>query len=1178
MGVHPSKIGKYDVTEIIGRGGMGVVYKATDPQIGRFVAIKMITGGFAGNPDLLKRFYREAQSTGSLQSPNIVTVYDLGDQDGNPYLVMEYLEGVSLESIISSRRPLSLSTKLGIIIDVCHGLSYAHQRGVIHRDIKPANIMVSNDGTAKIVDFGIAHIGDKGMTRTGQIVGSLSFMSPEQIQSKPVDSRSDIFSTGVVLYQLITNSLPFEGESTGATLMKIIQEPPPPIKNFVSIYPPQLESVILRALAKDREERYASADDFALDLNGLREQVKKEEVTHHLQEVRSLFAKGELFKARDQVVQVLKIERQNTEANNILRELQQRLRGVELMQQVQKLCFQAEAAFAQEQFESALADLDLALKIDKNNIECIELRKKVAAAHDRAQKLQQALQSAEAAHLQGQLDVAKQAVEAALVMAPNDTHARALQRAISRDWNERLRQVQVDELLRDAQKLMHLGKFSEAVEILQKAQTLDPAAPQTRALMDALLAKREVDRIGKEIEEALNRDDYVNAGSRATEALRRFPEDRTLSRLKALADKERDLAARRQFIEEQLAAAGKLLDAKRDEELITLLESALAKVGNEPRLQSLLSIVRANTKRSQPEGEPSSGPADAPHEPTLHYASATQLFSEPRAKTPSSRGQASAAGPISQTRLDARFVMSDAETADQTRTARSPRRVPLFIGAGALALIATVGIGWKLTHHSSPAASVAVEITTVPQGASVRIKGTNQECITPNCDLHLTPGQYQVEARLNGYEDLNRTITANSPGPNSVVMSLSEVSPPPTPNTAQTPEEKSLPASEQATASAVKEIPGRLQINGGVVGSEVFVDGKAIGKLGKNGSFSAPVLPGEHKVKMLSGNRESPSLVEHVGAGTTLTIRANDFVPPPPAQPAEQTDWQQVKDSQNVDQLTQFLQRYPNGAFRMQAEDKLDDLYWNKDRATDSPTALRDYLRRYPGGKHSQAATTELAGLDWRAIADTKDASVLENYLRMYPAGDYHDKASSKLDDLLWDHTGRGEDTGTLRAYLQTFPTGKHADQVRKELDQLTRPKETASTIQPHATDAPRPTTLPVTNASPVDDKSAVQGILTSYEKYYEGEDLTGLQQLWPTMSNQTVQGLADFFKNATSVKLTYIVVDAPQVAGNGATITFKQEVSYVMGGKFAKTKVAKVTMKLKKANAQGLWLIDSIH
>jgi hypothetical protein len=1174
MGAHPSKIGKYDVTEVIGRGGMGVVYKATDPQIGRFVAIKMITGGFAGDPDLLKRFYREAQSTGSLQSPNIVTVYDLGEQNGNPYLVMEYLEGVSLESIIASRRPLSLSTKLGIILDVCHGLAYAHQRGVIHRDIKPANIMVANDGTAKIVDFGIAHIGDKGMTRTGQIVGSLSFMSPEQIQSKPVDARSDIFSTGVVLYQLITNSLPFEGESTGATLMKIIQEPPPPLKNFVSIYPPQLESVILHALAKDREERYASADDFALDLNALREQVKKEEVTHHLQEARDLIAQGELFKARDQVVQVLKIERQNTAANNILRELQQRLRGVELLQQIQKLRLQAEEAFAEEQFEAALADLDLALKIDPTNAECRQLREKVAAAHDRSQKLQQALKAAEAAHLQGQLDVAKQAVEAALVVAPNDTHAKALHRAIARDWDERLRQVQVEDLLREAQKQMHLGKFAEAIETLKRAQSIDPAAPQTRALMDAVLAKRDLDAIGKEIEDALNRDDFVNAGLKSAEALRRFPEDRTLLRLKGLADKQKDLAGRRQFIEEQLAAAGKLVDAKRDDELIVLLEAAIAKVGNEPRLQSLLSIVRANTKREQPSEQSQETSPTIPRDPTLPHASATQLFSGPRPKASASIGQSSATGSVFRSSLDPSFASPNLEAEEAQRSTAHAYRLPVFVGVGALVLAAILAVAWKTTHQASTLA-VPVEITTMPDGASVKIKGTNQECVTPHCNLNLKPGKYEVQASLEGYGDVNQTIAANSPGPNSVVISLSPLPPPA--SAGNTPaQEDTTPPVTQSPNPVGKELPSRLQISGGLAGSEVFLDGNAIGRLGKNGSFATPVLPGEHKIKMLSGNRESPTVVERFVAGSAVAMRANDFVPPPPAQPAEQTDWQQAKDSQSIDQVTQFLQRYPNGVFRMQAEDKLEDLYWAKDHANDSPTALRDYLRRYPAGRHSQAANTELARLDWQAIADTKDASVLENYLRIFPTGEYHDRASNKLDELLWEHTGRGEEVGSLRAYLQTFPTGKHADQVRKELDQLTRPKETANANQPRVTEAPRTTTPPVNGSTPLDDQTAVQNVLNSYEKSYEGEDMTGLQRLWPGMSSKTVEGLADFFRSATSVKLTYIVVDSPQISGNDATITFKQEISYVMGGKFQKIKGTKLTMKLKKN--QGNWLIDSIH
>ncbi len=232
-----TKIGKYDVVEVLGKGGMGIVYKATDSRIGRMVAIKMMTGGFAENPDLLKRFYREAQSTGMLQHPNIVIVYDLGDQDGNPYLVMEYLEGEPLDKMIATKRELSMVEKLGFIIQCCTGLNYAHQRGIVHRDIKPANLMVLKSGDCKIVDFGIARVGDNSLTRTGQVVGTITYMSPEQINAQVVDGRTDIFSAGVMLYELLTGVLPFDGKDTASTLLKIIHEPPPPLSNYLDSFP-----------------------------------------------------------------------------------------------------------------------------------------------------------------------------------------------------------------------------------------------------------------------------------------------------------------------------------------------------------------------------------------------------------------------------------------------------------------------------------------------------------------------------------------------------------------------------------------------------------------------------------------------------------------------------------------------------------------------------------------------------------------------------------------------------------------------------------------------------------------------------------------------------------------------------------------------------------------------------
>jgi serine/threonine protein kinase len=231
------KVGKYEIVEVVGRGGMGVVYRAKDPAIGREVAIKMITASYAGDPELLGRFYREARSTGLLQHPNIVTVFDLGDEEGSPYLVMEFLDGEGLDKVITERRHLPLAEKINILTQVGNGLHYAHMRSVVHRDIKPANVVVLSDGTIKIVDFGIARIGSEKHTKTGQIVGSIQYMSPEQLNSAPVDARTDIWAAGVTLFELLAYELPFVGKDTGSTLLRILNDPPQPLPEVLSAGP-----------------------------------------------------------------------------------------------------------------------------------------------------------------------------------------------------------------------------------------------------------------------------------------------------------------------------------------------------------------------------------------------------------------------------------------------------------------------------------------------------------------------------------------------------------------------------------------------------------------------------------------------------------------------------------------------------------------------------------------------------------------------------------------------------------------------------------------------------------------------------------------------------------------------------------------------------------------------------
>ena len=279
---------------------MGVVYKAVDPSIGRLVAIKRITGNYADDPKFLKRFYREAKSTGSLQHQNIVIVHDLGDCDGTPFLVMEFLEGESLDVMIREERPLPMVDKLNYIIQVCNGLQYAHERNIVHRDIKPANFMILKNGGVKIVDFGIARIEDDlHMTMPSQVLGTFHYMSKEQINNEPLDGRTDIYSTAVVLFQFLTFHLPFNGRDTGSTLLKIINDPPPPLSRHQESYPPELDAIMQRALAKSSDERYQTAEEFALDLSQVQEQFRVEIAAEYLKGAEDALQKGEFSKAKN---------------------------------------------------------------------------------------------------------------------------------------------------------------------------------------------------------------------------------------------------------------------------------------------------------------------------------------------------------------------------------------------------------------------------------------------------------------------------------------------------------------------------------------------------------------------------------------------------------------------------------------------------------------------------------------------------------------------------------------------------------------------------------------------------------------------------------------------------------------------------------------------------------------
>ena len=600
------KLGKYDVLEIIGRGGMGVIYKAVDPGIRRVVAIKMMTGAFHENPELLRRFYREAQSAGKLQHPNIVSIYDLGVQDGNPYLVMEFLEGESLEKLIRTQPPISLEEKLDIVIQLCEGVGYAHQRHVIHRDIKPGNVVLLQDRRVKIVDFGIARVGNDAVTRPGRIMGSIHYMSPEQINFGSVDARSDIFSIGVLLYQLLTAKLPFEGKDTGATLLKIVHEPPAPLKQFLTGYPPELDEIIDRVLAKRRELRFQAAEDLAFELTNIQERLRRERAAEYLKAAEEAWAAGQLSCAKEHLLKVLKIDRREVRANALLRELQQQIHKQQRSEQARDLRSEAEKAITRGELAEALGYLDRAVEFDQSNLELVEFRDSFRKNKARSEKLRDLLHRVEMAQDAGDLDAAYQTVQEALAIDQKNTEACSLCATISREIAERDKQLQLQKLLGEARKQMSSRYFTAALEVLKQAESIEPAVPAIRELIELAVngqqqekKRQALERMSSEIEDALNGDDYDTACAKADEALRNYPDDRGLKKLRAVADKQRAAREKRKYIEEKIAAAQRLLEEKKPQLALSCLQEALEKYPNEMALQSLLQLVSDRLERER---------------------------------------------------------------------------------------------------------------------------------------------------------------------------------------------------------------------------------------------------------------------------------------------------------------------------------------------------------------------------------------------------------------------------------------------------------------------------------------------------------------------------------------------------------------------------------------------------
>jgi tetratricopeptide (TPR) repeat protein len=385
-----AKIGKYEIVEELGRGGMGVVYKAYDSLMEREVAIKVISDGVLAMPEIKSRFYREARTAGKLAHENITVVYDVSEEDGKPYIVMEYLAGADLGALLEKGEQIPLMQKLNYAIQICRGLSFSHSHGIIHRDIKPGNIRITGTGKVKIMDFGIAKPESSNLTRTGALIGTPFYMSPEQIQGKKVDKRSDIFSFGVLFYELLTSQKPFPGAEPTSVMYKIVHEEPEQIDDSLIDYRNGLRDIVLKTLAKDPDKRYQDLAEVADQLEHVVAELKAgdrkkaQELRLKLEkliaESRMLLKGGKFGKALQAADRAAKMDPANTEVARLSIEIKKAEEEAARRALIEEHLQAARKTYAAKRYERTVEILKEVLKLDPNHQEAQKLSRQAQDA------------------------------------------------------------------------------------------------------------------------------------------------------------------------------------------------------------------------------------------------------------------------------------------------------------------------------------------------------------------------------------------------------------------------------------------------------------------------------------------------------------------------------------------------------------------------------------------------------------------------------------------------------------------------------------------------------------------------------------------------------------------------------------------------------------------------------
>ena len=576
-------LGKYKIEAKLGQGAMGCVYKAWHPGFHDHVALKTIQDTRLEGSQLLERFKREGQALAKLKHQNIVQIYDADQAEKIHFIVMEYMNGGSLDRIIEKRDRSPLAKRVGYIVPACHALNYAHRRGLFHRDIKPANIMLHNDGNdevVKVVDFGIARLVNLSdtqnfcMSQTSMLIGSPAYMAPELLTGTDrANERTDIWALGVTLYELISFERPFQGKDFDDLRRNIIHAKANPLRQFAPECPSDLEAVVQRMIDKDVSRRYPTVEDLLIDLEPIEKRLRTETAVSLIHRANDLCEIGELEDAKSVLTEARRYDPPNSQLRELLQKVDQELQRRELLPRLHTHLKRARDFVNKEEYQSAREEIASALSLDANFQPARKYLEEIEDEVKKKEVVQDKLRLIRLRIIEGELTQAEVFLKELEETGSGNTQSLELRREIEQEKQHRLKRKRINEIVSRAQVLMSALQEDECLALLSQGLQEYPEEAELLGLQEVVrddlteaLRQQERQRAIEEIWGLVGKGNFEAAQEKAQQLLQKFPDDVVVKNLKSsLAEEIRKAEAREQngAIDAAIRTIRKKLGSKR---------------------------------------------------------------------------------------------------------------------------------------------------------------------------------------------------------------------------------------------------------------------------------------------------------------------------------------------------------------------------------------------------------------------------------------------------------------------------------------------------------------------------------------------------------------------------------------------------------------------------------------